>query len=90
MSRPLFKSTYYYKLNRRIPNGTYGGVRGKSIHYSVKSFLYSIVIFNYVNTSSILEYGIALNERNMGFCTNKITGRYSMQGYYSKLECEEL
>ena len=46
--------------------------------------------FNYANTSSVLEYGIALNERNMGFCTNKITGRYSMQGYYSKLECEEL
>lgn len=29
------------KLNRRITNGTYGGVRGKSIHCLMKSFLYS-------------------------------------------------
>ena len=38
MSRPLSKSTYYYKLNRRIPNGTYGGVRGKSIQYFIEKF----------------------------------------------------
>ena len=46
--------------------------------------------FNYANTSSVLEYGIALNERHMDFCTNKITGRYPMKGYCSNLECEEL
>ena len=28
--------------------------------------------FTYADTSSVLEYGIALNEKNMDFCTNKI------------------
>ena len=46
--------------------------------------------FNYADTSSVLEYGIALNEKNMDFCTNKITGRYPMEGYCSNLEVEEL
>ena len=41
--------------------------------------------FNYANTSSVLEYGIALNERNMDFCTNKITGRYPMQLYIKEI-----
>lgn len=46
--------------------------------------------FEYANTSSVLEYGIALNEKNMDFCTNKINGRYPTEGYCSNLECEEL
>ncbi len=46
--------------------------------------------FNYADTSSVLEYGIALNEKNMDFCTNKISGRYPMEGYCSNLEVEEL
>ena len=46
--------------------------------------------FNYADTSSVLEYGIALNEKNMDFCINKITGRYPMKGYCSNLEFEEL
>lgn len=46
--------------------------------------------FKYADTSSVLEYGIALNEKNMDFCTNKITGRYPMEGYCSNLEVEEL
>ena len=46
--------------------------------------------FNYADISSVLEYGIALNEKNMDFCTNKISGRYPMEGYCSNLEVEEL
>lgn len=46
--------------------------------------------FNYADTSAVLEYSIALNEKNMDFCTNKINGRYPMDGYCSNLECEEL
>lgn len=46
--------------------------------------------FNYADTSSVLEYGIALNEKNMDFCTNKINGRYHIEGYCSNLEVEEL
>ena len=46
MSRPLLKSTYYYKLNRRIPNGTYGGVRGKSIHCLGEKFSLLDYYFN--------------------------------------------
>ena len=46
--------------------------------------------FKYADTSSVLEYGIALNEKNMDFCINTITGTYPMEGYTSNLECEEL
>jgi len=45
---------------------------------------------SYISTSSVLEYGMALNEKNMDFCINKITGRYPLSGYCSNLECEEL
>ena len=38
--------------------------------------------FNYADISSVLEYGIALNEKNMDFCTNKISGRYPMETNY--------
>lgn len=46
--------------------------------------------FQYADTSSVLEYSIALNEKNMDFCINTITGRYPMEGYCSNLEVEEL
>ncbi len=46
--------------------------------------------FKYADTSSVLEYGFALNEKSMDFCINKITGRYPMEGYCSNLEVEEL
>lgn len=46
--------------------------------------------FEYANTSNVLEYGIALNEKNMDFCTNKINGRYPKEGYCSNQEVEEL
>lgn len=46
--------------------------------------------FKYADTSSVLEYSIDLNEKNMDFCINTITGRYPEKGYCSNLECEEL
>ena len=42
------------------------------------------------DTSSLLEYSIKLNEKNIDFCINTITGRYPTEGYCSNLECEEL
>lgn len=32
--------------------------------------------FKYSETSSVLEYSIDLNEKNLDFCINTITGRY--------------
>ena len=46
--------------------------------------------FNYADTSSVLEYSITLNEKNLDFCINSINGRYPEKGYCSNLECEEL
>ena len=46
--------------------------------------------FKYANTSSVLEYSIELDEKNLDFCINTITGRYPSKGYCSNLECEEL
>lgn len=42
--------------------------------------------FKYADTSSVLEYSIDLNERNLDFCINTITGRYPEKGYCSNLE----
>lgn len=47
-------------------------------------------LFDYANTSSVLEYSIDLNEKNLDFCINSINGRYPESGYCSNLECEEL
>lgn len=44
----------------------------------------------YASTSSVLEYSIKLNEKNIDFCINTITGRYPEKGYCQNLECEEL
>ena len=46
--------------------------------------------FKYADTSSVLEYSIDLNEKNLDFCINEINGRYPGKGYCSNLECEEL
>ena len=46
--------------------------------------------FRYADTSSVLEYSINLNEKNLDFCINEINGRYPEKGYCSNLECEEL
>lgn len=32
--------------------------------------------FRYASTSSCLDYSIDLNEKNLDFCINTITGRY--------------
>lgn len=44
----------------------------------------------YAETSSVLEYSAALDERNLDFCINQISGRYPTDGYCSNQECEEL
>lgn len=44
--------------------------------------------FKYADTSSVLEYSIDLNEKNLDFCINEINGRYPEKGYCSNLECE--
>ena len=44
----------------------------------------------YASTSTVLDYSMDLNEKNMDFCINTITGRYPTEGYCSNLECEEL
>jgi glyoxylate utilization-related uncharacterized protein len=46
--------------------------------------------FEYGDTSSVLEYSIELNEKNLDFCINEISGRYPENGYCSNTECEEL
>ena len=46
--------------------------------------------FKYANTSSVLDYSMDLNEKNLDFCINTITGRYPEKGYCSNLECEEI
>ena len=44
----------------------------------------------YAATSKVLDYSFALNEKNLDFCINTITGRYPEEGYCSNLGCEEL
>lgn len=44
----------------------------------------------YAKTSSVLDYSMSLNEKNLDFCINTITGRYPEKGYCSNTECEEL
>lgn len=44
----------------------------------------------YAETSSVLEYSTLLDEKNLDFCINQVTGRYPMEGYCSNLEVEEL
>ena len=42
------------------------------------------------DTSSLLEYSIQLNDKNIDFCINTITGRYPEKGYCSNEECKEI
>ncbi len=46
--------------------------------------------YKFGNTCSVLDYSFTLNEKNMDFCINTISGRYPMEGYCSNLEVEEL
>ena len=42
------------------------------------------------DTSSLLEYSIKLNEKNIDFCINTITGRYPQKGYCTNEVCQEI
>lgn len=42
------------------------------------------------DTSSLLEYSIALNDKDIDFCINTINGRYPKKGYCSNQECKEI
>ena len=46
--------------------------------------------FKYADTSSVLEYSIDLNEKNMDFCINTISGRYPEKGYCTNEKCKEI
>ncbi len=47
-------------------------------------------IFKNGETSSLLEYSISLNEKNIDFCINTITGRYPEKGYCTNELCQEM
>ena len=47
-------------------------------------------IFINSETSSLLEYSKLLNEKNVDFCINTISGRYPQKGYCTNLEVQEL
>lgn len=42
------------------------------------------------DTSSLLEYSIKLNEKNIDFCINTISGRYPEKGYCTNEMCQEI
>ena len=42
------------------------------------------------DTSSLLEYSIALDEKDLDFCVNTTTGRYPEKGYCINEECKEI
>lgn len=47
-------------------------------------------VFKNSNTSLLLEYSVELNEKNLDFCINKITGRYPEKGFCTNEECQEI
>lgn len=47
-------------------------------------------IFKNSNTSSLLEYSIALGEKDLDFCINTIIGRYPEKGFCTNEECNEI
>ena len=42
------------------------------------------------DTSSLLEYSIKLNEKNIDLCINTISGRYPEKGYCTNKVCQEI
>lgn len=42
------------------------------------------------DTSSLLEYSIKLNEKNIDLCINTIIGRYPEKGYCTNKVCQEI
>lgn len=47
-------------------------------------------VFINSKTSELLEYSIALGEKNMDFCINTISWRYPEKGFCSNQVCQEL
>lgn len=47
-------------------------------------------IFKNSDTSSLLEYSIALGRKDLDFCVNTITGRYPEKGFCTNEECNEI
>lgn len=47
-------------------------------------------IFKNSDTSQLLEYSIKLNEKELDFCINTITGRYPEKGFCMNEECKEI
>jgi len=42
------------------------------------------------DTSSLLEYSIELNDKDIDFCINTIVGRYPEKGYCTNKVCKEI
>ena len=42
------------------------------------------------DTSNLLEYSIGLNDKDIDFCINTISGRYPEKGYCTNEKCKEL
>ena len=42
------------------------------------------------DTSKLLEYAIELNDKDVDFCINTISGRYPEKGYCTNEKCKEI
>ena len=42
------------------------------------------------DTSKLLEYSICLNDKDIDFCINTISGRYPQKGYCTNEKCKEI
>lgn len=42
------------------------------------------------DTSKLLEYSIGLNDKDVDFCINTISGRYPEKGYCTNEKCKEI
>lgn len=42
------------------------------------------------DTSKLLEYSIELNDKDVDFCINTISGRYPEKGYCTNEKCKEI
>ena len=47
-------------------------------------------VFKNSDTSQLLEYSIELNNKDIDFCINTISGRYPEKGYCTNKKCKEL
>ena len=42
------------------------------------------------DTSKLLEYSMELNDKDVDFCINTISGRYPQKGYCTNEKCKEI